>query len=446
MMLELFGSYLKQEKLCTFGDRILLAVSGGVDSVVMSHLFSQSGYQCAIAHCNFQLRGRDSEADEVFVRDLAASLEMPVFVERFDVQDTVSEKGISVQMAARDLRYAWFGELLRKHSFDAVATAHNSNDSAETFFLNLTRGTGLRGLCGIPSRNGHIIRPLLFASRTEIEDYASHHHLSYREDASNRDAKYRRNLIRLQVIPVMESLNPGFIRTMAGNMERLSEAYTIFRQAVEKTREEIFGEATGRFHIEISRLRALSPPATWLYELFSPFGFTRSQCEGIGQIMDSEPGRQSISTTHQLFKDRESLILVESANQGFDRYYLDSPAKISILPFPMDVEVVDRERLGEIPDDRHIAWLDLDLIQFPLTIRHWLHGDYFYPLGMDQMKKLSDFFVDEKVPLPEKERLWILASGKKIVWIMGHRIDHRFRITEKTRKVLVLRMDSGWPC
>ncbi|RPI43655.1 MAG: tRNA lysidine(34) synthetase TilS, partial [Bacteroidetes bacterium] len=425
------------------GDRVLLAVSGGVDSVVMSHLFQRSDFDCAIAHCNFQLRGEDSDADEAYVRDLSASLELPVYVKSFDVYETVLEKGISVQMAARDLRYAWFEELVLKHSFNAVATAHNSNDSAETFFINLTRGTGLRGLCGIPPRNGHIIRPLLFATRQEIEEYAAQNHLSHREDASNLETRYRRNLIRHQVIPALESLNPGFIGTMSGNMERLSGAYSVFREAVERIRGEIFEEGNGRYQVEIKRLRELSPIGTWLYELFSPFGFTRSQCEGIQRIMESEPGRQSLSTSHQLFKDRERLILLESPKSRFDRYYLDSPDKISSLPFPMDVEVTGREQLGRIPGDRNTACLDLDQIEFPLTVRHWLHGDYFYPLGMDQMKKLSDFFVDQKVPLPEKDRIWILASGNRIVWIMGHRIDHRFRITDSTTRVLVLRMDAG---
>lgn len=441
-MLDRLKSYLEENKLCKSGDRVLLAVSGGIDSVVMAHLFREADYNCAIAHCNFQLRGKDSESDEAFVRLLGASLEMPVYVKRFDVEETVKEEGISVQMAARELRYTWFEELLNDHSYDLVATAHNENDSVETFFINLSRGTGIRGLTGIPPVIGKIIRPLLFATRKEIIAYAEQKQFKFREDASNLDTKYRRNKIRHDVIPVMEQINPGFTETMSLNMERLTEVLGIYKHAVKLAREELFEEGSSRITIDIGKLSSLSPRRTWFYELFSPFGFTRSQCEGIEQIMDAKPGRQSISTTHQLFKDRDRLILIQSTQESFERYYLDGPFNGSSLPFPMDVEVIDRNELEKIPSDPNIACLDHDEIQFPLTIRHWLHGDYFYPLGMNQMKKLSDFFVDNKISVPEKESTWILASGKKIVWIMGHRIDHRFRITEKTTKVLLLSFQS----
>ena len=438
-MITEFKSHIERQGLCRFGERVLLAVSGGVDSVVMAHLFAESGYECAIAHCNFQLRAVDSDADEEFVRSLAGSLEMPVYVKRFEVDREVEEKGISVQMAARDLRYSWFEELAEQHAYDAIATAHNMNDSVETFLLNLGRGTGIRGLTGIPPRKGKVIRPLLFSSRKEIENHAGTHQLSFREDSSNRETKYQRNKIRHDVIPSMEQINPGFIDTMAGNIKRLEEVTTIFNHAVDQVREEIFERGSDGIRISIDRVSRLTPLTTWLYELFAPFGFTRLQCEGIQQILDADPGRRSISPTHQLFKDRDRLILVESRSEKFERYYLDSPENLSSLPFSMDVEVMERGELGEIPGERNTACLDYDEIQFPLTIRHWLHGDYFYPLGMDQIKKLSDFFVDRKVPVPEKERTWILATGRKIVWIMGHRIDNRFRITDQTRRVLLLR-------
>jgi tRNA(Ile)-lysidine synthase len=441
-MLDRFKNFLIEQKLCSFGDRVLLAVSGGIDSVIMAHLFHEAGVDCAIAHCNFQLRGEDSVADELFVRSLADSLEMPVYVKQFDVDELAAEKGISVQMAARELRYRWFGEIIQLQSFTVVATAHNQNDSVETMLLNLSRGTGIRGLSGIPVRNGNIIRPLLFATRKEILSYQQAGQLAYREDASNQETKYRRNKIRHDVIPVLEQINPGFISTMTGNMNRLNETFLIYRQSIDQKRKALFSEEHDSASIQISGLKSLSPLKTWLYELFSVYGFTRSQCEEIEHIMDSEPGRRSISPSHQLYKDRDRLILVKTKPDSFDRYYLDSPEKISALPFSMDLQVMERSELREIPGEASTACLDYDKIQFPLTIRHWNHGDYFFPLGMEQIKKLSDFFVDQKIPVPEKERTWILASGKEIVWIMGHRIDNRFRITDETSRVLLLRLQT----
>jgi tRNA(Ile)-lysidine synthase len=439
MMLQQFNDYIGKHELCRPGDRILLAVSGGIDSVVMSWLFKEAGYHCAIAHCNFRLRGDDSEMDEEFVRTLAGSMEIPVFVNRFDMEKEMQRSGHSVQMAARDLRYNWFEELLSEHSYDRIATAHNKNDTVETFFLNLARGSGIRGLKGISSRRGNIIRPLLFASRAEIESYQRSRNIEYREDSSNMETKYQRNKIRHDVLPVMKQINPGFMEIMEGNMERLGEVCEIYESYIHQVRRELFAEQQGKIAIDTEKLRKLTPLSTWLFELFSPYGFTPSQCEGISRIMDSGPGRQFISTTHRLFTDRNQMFLVPSETDPFKRFYLDDPEKESSIPFPMDMEVLERRELESIPTDPGTACLDLDKIQFPLTIRHWTHGDYFYPLGMEQMKKLSDFFVDEKVPVPEKERTWIMASGKKIVWIMGYRIDHRFRITPSTSRVLRLR-------
>lgn len=438
-MQERFIAYNREHGLLRFGERILLAVSGGLDSVVMAHLFAETDYDCAIAHCNFQLRGKDSFADEDFVRSLAEQLEMPVYIERFDVEREMEEKGVSLQMAARDLRYEWFSSLTRRYAFNAIATAHNLNDSVETFFLNLARGTGIRGLTGIPDRNENVIRPILFATRKEIEAFARSRKLPYREDSSNRETKYQRNKIRHDVIPAMEQINPAFIQTMASNMERMVEIREMVEMNVDTVREEIFQRISGEIRINTGHLVKLDPLGTWLYELFAPFGFTRPQCKDIEQFLQSDPGKRFLSPSHQLFKDRDQLILVESKADSFERYYLDTPEKHSSLPFSMDMEVFKRSDLNQIPSGRNIACLDYDEIQFPLTIRRWLYGDYFYPLGMNQIKKLSDFFVDEKVPVPLKERTWILATGKKVVWIMGYRIDNRFRISEKTQRVLLLR-------
>lgn len=242
------------------------------------------------------------------------------------------------------------------------------------------------------------------------------------------------------MIPIMEQINPAFVQTMAENMKRMVELRELVEVNVDDLRQEIFQRTRAEIRIDTGRLMKLEPLGTWMYELFSPFGFTKPQCKDIEGFLQSDSGKRFLSPTHQLYKDRDQLIMVESKTDSFERFYLDTPEKHSSLPFSMDIEVMDRNELKKIPNDKNTACLDIDEILFPLTIRRWQHGDYFYPLGMDQIKKLSDFFVDEKVPVPMKERTWILATGKKIVWIMGHRIDNRFRIKESTQRVLVLRL------
>ncbi len=258
-MLDRFTDFLKEHRLCIRGERILLAVSGGIDSVVMAHLFKEAGYDCSMAHCNFQLRGEDSNLDETFVRSLAAYLEIPFFVKHFDVDAEMRDKGISMQMAARDLRYKWFEQLLEEQSLDRLATAHNKNDAIETFFLNLSRGSGIRGLKGIPPRRGRIIRPLLFASREQIESYQKSQNIEYREDASNLETKYQRNKIRHDVLPVMEQINPGFMEIMEGNITRIGEVFEIYEAAIQKVRMELFEEKQGKVFISVEKLLALSP-------------------------------------------------------------------------------------------------------------------------------------------------------------------------------------------
>jgi len=437
-MEEQFRKYIEKEFLCRSNDRILLTVSGGIDSVVMADLFYRTGYSCAIAHCNFQLRGDESEGDEAFVRTIAAGYEMPVYVQRFQTESYAEQHGLSIQMAARKLRYEWFASLAEQYDFQLIATAHNLNDNVETLFLNLSRGTGYRGLAGIPSRNENIIRPLLFAARKQIKAYTEERHLRYREDSSNALRKYSRNRIRLDVIPAMEEVNPLFNTVMNENINRFREAFQIYQEAVEKVREQLFRKEGELIRIETSGLKELEPRATWLYELFSVYGFNQDQCLSIGDMLFAGPGKQFISPTHRLYKNRDDLILTATKEEQFDRYYIDSPLHQVSLPFSMDVEEMEAGTMKNIPADPQIACLDLDRIVFPLTVRRWLHGDYFIPLGMDQMKKVSDFFIDEKLSVPEKERIWILASGKKIVWIMGKRIDDRFKITENTSRILKL--------
>lgn len=435
-----FRTFIEQHRLCDKQQQIMLAVSGGIDSVVMTDLFCRSGYSCAILHCNFGLRGGESDGDEAFVRTMAAGYEVPVFVKHCETEEYAEDHGISIQMAARELRYAWFKEIAEQDDGHVISTAHNLNDSVETVLLNLSRGTGIKGITGIPIVNAKTIRPLLFATRKDITDYARSRSLQYREDSSNASKKYQRNKVRHDLIPLFEELNPSFIHTMRDNIQRFDESYSIYRKQVEKKREEIFTKKENYIEMKVDSIKKLEPISSWLYELFSEFGFTMDQCLNIEKILDADSGKQFISPTHRLYRDRDTFLLFKIEKFAFERYYIDSPESKAALPFPMDIEVMDRQDLSRFPSSGKIACLDLDRLNFPLILRKWQHGDYFYPLGMDQMKKVSDFFIDNKIPVPVKERTWILTSGNKIVWIMGLRIDNRFRITDKTKRVIRLQL------
>ncbi len=441
-MLEALTDFIGEHQLCSPSDRLILTVSGGIDSVTMAQLMVDAGYSCAIAHCNFQLRGSESDADEVFVQNLAHELKVPVHVKRFDLTPVMQARGISVQMAAREERYSWFNQLLKDTGFDRIVTGHNLDDSVETFFINLSRGTGIRGLSGIPVQNGAVIRPFLFASREEISRYAGERRLPHRTDASNLQSKYARNRIRHMLIPVMKELNPSFLATMKQNMRTLSEVAQLHSTFVDRVRSEVMKPRPDGFEIPVDSLKSLAPRSTWLYELFSPFGFTRSQCEGVGHMLVAGTGKQSHSLSHTLYRDREKLILIQSGNRAEGPYMLQLPEQESRLPVPMDVERIERRDLEKVPEDPRTACLDMELLRFPLIVRRWRAGDFFYPLGMDRKKKLSDFFVDQKIPLPEKRRLWILTSGEDVIWIPGYRIDQRYRITDKTSIVLFLRLQT----
>ncbi len=439
-MTERFISFIECHHLCTKDQQIMLAVSGGIDSVVMTDLFSKAGFDCVILHCNFGLRDGESDGDEAFVRSIAAKYDYPVFVRRFPTVDFAGEKGISIQMAARELRYTWFDEFSRDKTGGVIATAHTLNDSVETVLLNLTRGTGIKGLTGIPIVNGSYIRPLLFASRMEIMEYVKINNLYYREDSSNASKKYRRNKIRHDMIPLFEEINPSFISTMGENIRRFDESHSIYMAQVISKRKEIFDIKDTHIEISIDSIKKLQPRKSWLYELFSEFNFSMDQCLNIEKILFSDSGKQFISPTHRLFRDREKFMVFKVEESAFERYYIDSPKSKASLPFSMDIEVLERSELKGFPGSESIANLDLEKLSFPLILRKWQHGDYFIPLGMEQMKKVSDFFIDNKIPVPVKNRTWILTSGTKIVWIVGQRIDNRFRITEKTKQILRLHL------
>lgn len=438
-MLEEFRKYIHDHSLCKDGDRVLVAVSGGIDSVVLLNLFNLSGYNTGVAHCNFLLRGEESEGDARFVEDLAASGSLPFHIKDFKTGEFATERGISLQMAARELRYGWFEQVRTENGYDIIATAHNQDDLMETFFINLSRSTGIRGLTGISTRTGSVIRPLLFASRGDITRYAEEKGICFREDSSNASGKYLRNRIRHQLLPFLEEQNPSFRNSLLETMRKLSETERLFSVEMEKIREDLLIREGDRILIRIPELQNLESARTILFELLSEFDFNSASIDDILESIKGPPGKRFFSPTHRLVKDREELILTPLRDEPERRYYLELSGGQIYDPLDLEWILVKRTENFKIPTDPFTACLDMDLLEFPLILRRWQKGDYFQPLGMEGLKKLSDFLIDQKVSIPDKENTWLLTSGETIAWVIGHRIDNRFKITEKTTQILMIK-------
>ena len=437
-MIQRFINYIKDNQLFSKTDTILVGVSGGIDSVVLLDLLDKGGFSVAIAHCNFRLRGKESDADEQLVSDLAKKYDVPLFNTAFDTNDYALEKKISIEMAARDLRYQWFETIRIKHHFDWIAVAHHRDDQLETFFLNLARGTGLTGLTGMRPVNGKIVRPLLFAPREEIEHYRKENHLDFREDASNLSLDYQRNKIRHTLLPVMETLNPSFRDGLIRTMSYLEDMSKICDSAIAQVWERVSIRKGNICLISIAELKLLDPVSTYLFEFLKPFGFNTMVVGDIVSSLESISGKQFISPTHRIVRDRESLILTPLMPGGKNHFYLEEGTKELVYPVHLKIGIAGRKEKFKIPDSRFVAWIDRDKVQFPLLIRKWQQGDYFKPLGMNGFKKLSDYFIDSKLSLPEKENVWIVANGEQVVWIIGHRLDDRYKITPATQNILIL--------
>jgi tRNA(Ile)-lysidine synthase len=444
-MLDDFTKFIRQEKLLNSADHPLLAVSGGMDSVVMACLFHKSGYHFGIAHANFQLRGEESVRDENFVRSLATKYNVPIHVKRFETKSFARKNHVSVQMAARTLRYDWFEELSVDQHYTCIATAHHLDDQVETFLINLARGTGIAGLHGIPVRQGKIIRPMLFSGRKEIEAYAKSNDLEFVRDSSNLSMKYTRNRIRLRVIPQLEHINPSFRQELMKTIDHIRDAEIIYRQTIEQKRREILQRHGDEFIIPADQFFSLKPLASWAFELLSPFGFNQANIKDITGLAEALPGKEVQSSTHRVIKDRDRLIVVPKGKTDMETTFLVSAEDLALKSIKLPVNLkfeIHYEIPSEFADPSTTAYIDFDRLDFPLLIRKWCRGDFFYPMGMSKRKKLSDFFTDQKFSLIEKEKQWILCSGKNIVWIIGQRIDDRFKITPASRRVLKIIFNS----
>ena len=439
-MVEQFLKYIHSEKLFHSSQRILLAVSGGADSMLMLHLFTNAGFSVAVAHCNFGLRGSESDGDEQFVADYCDKHNLAFYVKHFNTQDYALEKGISIEMAARDLRYSWFDGLLSKHGLDMLATAHHQDDVIETFLINLSRGSGIKGLSGIQSKSGKIIRPMLFTNRTEILEHCKRLKIEFRTDSSNVDTIYKRNLIRQEILPLLEKVNPAFRRNALKTIGNLHETGLLFQQRMSEIKTWVYSEDDQGAMIHIDKLLTLNPLRTILFELIREFGFQADQTDDIIDSLTRESGRKFFSDEYRLVKDREYLLISPFVSKQDQVFYIEEDCLKIKHPVHLSFEKLERTadfRFATHPD---VADLDLDQLVFPLILRHWQGGEYFQPLGMTGMKKLSDFFVDEKYSIPDKEDAWILASGDRPVWIVGKRLDDRFKITSKTKRILRIRL------
>ncbi len=436
-MLSRFRDYIHHHDLFGPEDRILLAVSGGLDSMVMLHLFRDAGYTLGVAHGNFGLRGKESDGDEQFVKTYCEAHGFPFYSKRFDTKNYAEEKKISVQMAARELRYAWFNELIEKGQYHWLATAHHLSDNVETVLMRWSNGSGLDQLTGIPRKNERIVRPLLFASRDEISAFARSTGIEWREDTSNLATHYQRNFIRHEIIPRLKEINPSLEQTFSNSLEKLEGAAELMRRGLEQLRDAITHTDGRDFLIDKSLLLLLQNPAYVCYEWLRPFGFELDRCKQLVEALTAQPGSRFLSATHVAVVDRDNIIVSPKEEEFQDVLVEDGQDKAALGPWVM---YFGTEAGTGISKDPRVATLDYARVRFPLLWRGWRHGDSFVPLGMTKSKKVSDFLIDERVPLTEKDRVTVIVSGDEIVWIAGYRVDERFKVTPATRTMLTLRL------
>tara|TARA_B100000767_G_scaffold179393_1_gene167478 strand:- start:18 stop:1319 length:1302 start_codon:yes stop_codon:yes gene_type:complete len=426
--------FINEKSLFKREDKLILGISGGADSVCLMHILLTFGYSFELAHCNFNLRGEESDADEDFVQELAKEYQLKVHVKQFDTLAYAADNKISTQMAARDLRYAWFDKLLIKSSAKYLAIAHHSNDDVETFFINLIRGTGLKGLLGIKEKNNVIVRPLLSVSRLEIEQYLKVREIVFREDSSNSSVKYLRNKVRHELIPLLAQMNPGIQQTVKDEMRILEGISHIYASKIEEVRKDLTKEKNGIVQFQISDLLTLKPLRNYLYELLSPYGFYT--LDEISKALQGQSGKRFFSTTHQLVVDRES-IFISLLNKENEVFEITENTVSLVHPLELKFKVTADKT---IIYDSNIAQLNVEKLKFPLTLRKWKEGDKFMPLGMKKFKKLSDFFIDNKFSLIDKQAQWLLCSDVDIVWVLGCRIDERYKIETNTKKVYIAQL------
>lgn len=433
-MLTQFQNHIQTQFPFLQESKFFIAVSGGVDSMVLVDLFRKLQYDFSILHCNFNLRGDESEAETQFLKTYCAEHQIPNKVQYFDTESYAKQHKLSTQLAARELRYNWFKDEISKNEFDYLLTAHHLDDQVETFLINFTRGTGLEGLTGIPEQNQYIIRPLLPFSRAEILTYAQKNNVVWKEDSSNASDKYLRNKIRHDVIPVLKELNANFLSSFQNTLHFLNQSNELVQDASHLVYKQMVKENSNGFAIELQQLTTFKNYKSYLFQWLNKYGFTA--WDDIYDLVTAETGKKVMSTNYTILKDRESLLLFKNETDKSEHFFITNSNET--LKFPLNVAVCKADNILKL--NNNSIFVDEDKIQFPLVIRKRVEGDYFYPSGMLGKKKVSKYYKDEKLSFLDKENQWLLTSNNEIVWIIGKRADQRFLADETTTKILKIEL------
>lgn len=429
MFKQRVNRFIEEHSLFSRNDKVLVALSGGADSVALLRVLLALGIQCEGAHCNFHLRGEESDSDENFVRRLCETFSIPCHVIHFSTEEYARVHRISIEMAARELRYQWFEQLRTERKAMVIAVAHHRDDSVETFLLNLLRGTGIHGLKGISSKNGNVVRPLLSESRDSILDYLNYLKQDYITDSTNLQDAYMRNKIRLHLLPMMKEFNPSISESIAQTALHLREVANIYNKVIAEGLQKIIERKGNEIWIYFKRISDPSALSSFIFEALYPYGFNSAQVKDICRSLDTQSGKRFRSISHEVLRDRDVLVvkaLCENENAHPELVY----------------ELKDITPDFIIPRDKHIACVDAEKVKFPLFVRLWQNGDKFYPFGMKGKKNVSDYLTDRKFTLFQKEKQYVACHEGKIVWLVGERIDDRFRITATSRKALIIRLKS----
>ncbi|WP_297707115.1 tRNA lysidine(34) synthetase TilS [uncultured Eudoraea sp.] len=411
-------------------NKFLIACSGGIDSVVLIHLCKLNKMDFSIAHCNFQLRGTESDMDAFFVEDLARKIGKKIYIKDFDTVGYINTNKVSLQMAARELRYSWFEELMQINKIKTLVTAHQADDNLETFIINLSRGTGIKGLMGIPAKTSNISRPLLIFSKGQIMQFAEMKNISWREDQSNSETRYLRNKIRNGVIPKLKELHPGFLGNFESTLSNLQGSAALLKNYLAELKQNLFQQQDDIIRIPLNSLLKLEPAKVYMYELFYEYGF--KEWNDVVGLLSASSGKEVRSNTYRLIKDREYLLLQPIYPSIIEKFVID--AITGTITEPLHMKIDEVKAMGETSN--RILYVDKETLNLKLSIRKWEKGDYFYPFGMNGRKKVSKFYKDEKLDLISKEKQWLLCSGDDIVWVIGRRGDDRFKVTTKTKNIL----------